>query len=71
MRSAVLNMFLAKVKIMPTNEGWYWYRLSDQHEWSVRHVYFRWGVYLHSGVDDDENTLENYPGEWIKIAEPS
>lgn len=54
----------------PVDEGWYWYRHNGQHLWSVREVLVRKGHRVTTGLHDDENLVENYPGDWVRIYEP-
>lgn len=49
-------------------EGFYWYRDSDQHRWSILEVFKRPnGWWLATDINDQStwNSVENYQGEWV------
>ncbi len=51
----------------PESEGWYWYRKSDQHRWSVMEVWRdrnQWWCGDSRVLQDNPNFLENMDGEW-------
>lgn len=57
----------------PIDAGWYWYRKSDQHRWSVLEVWSESGRMCCSGnrhCPDDHNFVENLDGEWYGPINP-
>ena len=59
------------VVMRPVDEGWYWYRNSDQHVWTPCKLFFTPTGMMVTNFRGDENFIENYPGQWVRIYEPS
>ena len=55
----------------PTEPGWYWYRLDDQHLWQPMKVFFTTAGLMCRNFTDDGNFVENYPGEWVSTETPT
>lgn len=55
---------------IPTTEGWYWWRLKEEHRWKIVDVGWRepahFTLLVMDDVDDEEEelTVQSYPGEW-------
>lgn len=57
------------VRQQPTKEGFYWFRVDDQHILSIIEVFVEhgeWSVRTGKGIDDT-NFLSNYVGEWAGL----
>jgi hypothetical protein len=51
----------------PVDDGWYWYRQTDKHQWTVLEVWRDKGVLWCSpwrSMEDTHNYIENFDGEW-------
>lgn len=52
----------------PVEEGWYWYRKDDQHDWSIFEVWCdggqRWCSPSRRMVYGESNFVSNFDGEW-------
>lgn len=49
----------------PDAEGFYFYRHSDSHDWSVMETFRRDAKLMCRNFTDDGNFPENYTGEWV------
>lgn len=59
---------------LPTEEGWYWYRKSDQQEWSAVQVFRDDGMWYAAPwrvMPATWSAVENMQGHWVRLQTPS